>query len=432
MDFSAQQQQQYQSWQLQSQSYDPYTYHYHHPHQPYYYQQPNAHLQHQQQHGQPIHPPGVPDPSSTGLPVQSQESAYQHPAHQLSTGPSAAAAATATTMTYLTPGLQQGHQWYSQPDAYAPLVGGPGLALGHGSQPYMIHPSAASQAPRKFGNRRGGTPFRGGRQGKPSRGRGSSQGRGGSTPSSSNTEASAVNNQQPKVAARCDVCNADCTSLDVLEQHKLGKRHLKNMKKLDPLKNTFVSEVQNGKSVAANDLVVGSLPSQNVESQAALESTDKKEGEPEKPVVLPIEAAKVNDLRRGSKRAIRGGGRGGKRVRISGRPERGPHKPKVVIPLVCDLCNVKCDTQEVLDRHLAGKKHISKRKHFEAHQAMYGPQELQVLYPPNPVTQTLLQSQQQQQPQQPISVPPQTPSEQPSAAIAAASSLPSQTQTTVP
>ncbi|KAL2548064.1 uncharacterized protein Fot_09594 [Forsythia ovata] len=68
---------------------------------------------------------------------------------------------------------------------------------------------------------------------------------------------------------------------------------------------------------------------------------------------------------------------------------RQPSKPKVIIPLICDLCNVKCDTRKVFDRHLSDKKHISKLKHYEGHQAMYGSQVLLAPYPPNPITQTL-------------------------------------------
>lgn len=335
-------------------------------------------------------------------------------------------------MTYLNPGLQQGNQWYSQPDPYAPSIGGPGLAIGVGSQPYVLHPSVASQAPQKFGNRRGGRPLRGGgHQAKSLHGKGHSQGRGVSTVSSSSiTDASAGNSQQARVF-RCEVCKADCTSLEVLEQHNHGKRHMKNLRKLE-LSKRF-GEVQNAKKIVSDGsnpgmtqnslqveeskLGLSIKPSQTSEHQAVVQSEDGKHELENPDVTVPVEAPKVIDQRRGSKRAIRGGGRGGKRMRISGpSSERGPPKPKVVIPLVCDLCNVKCDTQEVLDRHLSGKKHLSKRKHFEAHQAMYGPLELQVLYPPNPITQSLLQS-------QPLSVPHATPE---------SSALPAQSQNNAP
>lgn len=101
-----------------------------------------------------------------------------------------------------------------------------------------------------------------------------------------------------------------------------------------------------------------------------------------------------NYWRHGMKRKIRSG-QGGKRMKMfeGQRQPTEPPKPKVVIPLICNLCNVKCDTQEVFDRHLSGKKHIAKLKRFEGHQAMYGPQGVQALYPPNPLAQTLYQPQ---------------------------------------
>ncbi|KAF6141684.1 hypothetical protein GIB67_001236, partial [Kingdonia uniflora] len=87
----------------------------------------------------------------------------------------------------------------------------------------------------------------------------------------------------------------------------------------------------------------------------------------------------------------RGRGRGAnKRMRTFERPPpRQLPPPKVVVPMICDLCNVTCDTQAVFECHLAGKKHISKVKRFHGHQAMYGPVGLQALYPPNPNVQPI-------------------------------------------
>lgn len=57
-------------------------------------------------------------------------------------------------------------------------------------------------------------------------------------------------------------------------------------------------------------------------------------------------------------------GRGGKQMKTFATHRRAvePPKSKIVAPLLCDFCNVKCDTREVLDRHLSGKKHIGKLK----------------------------------------------------------------------
>ncbi|KAF8412423.1 hypothetical protein HHK36_000387 [Tetracentron sinense] len=222
--------------------------------------------------------------------------------------------------------------------------------------------------------------------------------------------------QQPPRIAWCEMCRVDCTSLEILEQHKNGKRHKSNLQNA----NKPMSETWNEPK---------SIPESNPEVIVHPENVQEGEenvqgGEEHKlptPENLPIEAVteentmeseQQNDLaesseiammeptegpawkrrmdrfdtrRRGIKRKIRGG-RGGKRMRMSEGPRRPiePPKPKEVIPLICDLCNVKCDTQAVFDCHLAGKKHLSKVKRFRDHQAMYGQVGLQVLYPPTP------------------------------------------------
>ena len=59
---------------------------------------------------------------------------------------------------------------------------------------------------------------------------------------------------------------------------------------------------------------------------------------------------------RGLKRKMREV-RGGKYMRTyeGSRTLVEPPKPKQVVPLICDLCNVKCDSQIVFNSHLTGK-----------------------------------------------------------------------------
>lgn len=140
--------------------------------------------------------------------------------------------------------------------------------------------------------------------------------------------------------AWCELCRVDCTSKEILETHKNGKRHQKNLQRLQETEKE-------------------EKPKMNYEAT-------KADPDDERDRVV-------------KRKAKGGGGRGGKRQRPT-----GPATPKVVIPLMCDLCNVKCDTQQVLDRHVAGKKHIAKLKRFQGHQAMYGPTAVQALYPPRP------------------------------------------------
>ena len=185
--------------------------------------------------------------------------------------------------------------------------------------------------PYRGGGRRGGRgpAF----QGRGHGGRGRGRGRGGrhGPPSSPQPP------EGGEKIAWCELCRVDCTSKEILETHKNGKRHQKNLQ---------MKETEKDETEAADD--------------------DK---------------GKKQWMKRKAKGGGGGGGGGGgKRQRQQGR---------VVIPLMCDLCNVKCDTQEVFDRHVGGKKHIAKLKRFQGHQALYGPTAVQALYPPNPLSQSL-------------------------------------------
>lgn len=209
--------------------------------------------------------------------------------------------------------------------------------------------------------------------------------------------------QRHTQVARCELCRVDCNSFEILEQHKGGKKHKKKMQKLEVLKAYIpVASVRsNGQNVDSNTEGKLKLEPENMQIAEGNKQTipenfhseplpvqNNPENQPQNP-----ERHQFDNQRPGMKRKMRGGRGGGKRTNT----QRWPKEPKVVVPLICDLCNVMCDTQEVLNRHLSGKKHISKYKRFEGHQAMYGPAELQVLYPPNPISQTLSQPQGHQQ-----------------------------------
>ncbi|KAK2974985.1 hypothetical protein RJ640_012851 [Escallonia rubra] len=342
----------------------------------------------------------------------------------------------------------------------------PGAFMGPGPMHYGQGPMRppVGQSPYRGGGRRGGggqfrgggrgsfgcRPPRGGGSGPPFRGRGRGRGRGdprryspyGASSSShlkpstgqvesteEQTDPSADNhggdaqaevpatNQQPIRVAWCELCRVDCTSLEILEQHKNGKRHKKNLQRLEELKSAYqhVAEIQEedkGDNPEVTESVqVGeekkqeaqpeTLPTEAVTDENNVEAeqkNDKVEQRGEEQSNLQERKPWMNRFeyqRHGMKRKMRGG-RGGKLMKTPRRPIEPP-KPKVVIPLICDLCNVKCDTQEVFDRHLSGKKHIAKLKRFEGHQAMYGPVGLQALYPPNPIAQTLFHPQGPQQ-----------------------------------
>lgn len=280
--------------------------------------------------------------------------------------------------------------------------------------------------------------------------------------------------RQPQIAW-CELCRVDCTSLDILEQHKNGKKHKKNMQRFEELQkagksmpmtlqstpaargpvtapapaastpmlgtDNSTSSVGPGPTPSSDPSVsLSTTPQPEVQTQQQQSLSESKPDEREqaenvqggvtnaaeapenKPTKVnddgsTVEAEQKNDnlghpvvkvgepseapgkkrrherldtRKRGMNKKMRGG-RGAKRMRNFERPTRSaePPKPKEVVPILCDLCNVKCDTAAVFQTHLAGKKHMSKLKRFQGHHAMFGPLGLQALYPPNPNTQPM-------------------------------------------
>ncbi|TYI19527.1 hypothetical protein ES332_A07G170800v1 [Gossypium tomentosum] len=211
----------------------------------------------------------------------------------------------------------------------------------------------------------------------------------------------------PPRMAWCELCRVDCNRPEILEQHKNGKRHKKNLQVREELqkRNGVITGQQSvqvpnlGSEIVQLVKVEGSEEKQHQQMVPSLAATtdNKKEIEQQQDIVNKPEASTTGpaeakrNLRnpseargRGLKRKMRGG-RGGKYVKRnegSRRPSEPP-KPKGGIPFMCELCNVKCETQVVFNCHLAGKKHIANMKRFHGHRALYGEAGVQALYPPN-------------------------------------------------
>ncbi|XVE57652.1 hypothetical protein DITRI_Ditri04bG0106900 [Diplodiscus trichospermus] len=257
--------------------------------------------------------------------------------------------------------------------------------------------------------------------------------------------------RRPPQGAWCELCRVECTGLEILEQHKNGKRHKKNLQKTEESKIAVKPgvEKQNAEKHPAKPENEGSQqPNSAQESEAKKlaesvggenfmeckkQNAEKRPATPENEGYQQPNSAQENvakkpaesvggenfmeckqevnggkhtegfvggtpridccdNQKRGRKRKMRGGQGGECMKTLEGpRLKVGPCKRKVVIPVICDLCNVKCDAQEVFDQHISGKKHTAKLKR-------YGPVGLQVLYPPDPIAQTLLLHQGSQQP----------------------------------
>ena len=210
----------------------------------------------------------------------------------------------------------------------------------------------------------------------------------------------------PPRMAWCELCRVDCNTLEILEQHKNGKRHKKNLQVHEELQKlnkviTGQQNVQMPNSELKQETVQqekveefeNQTPSENLNSETVSDDNIKETEQQKEAVgnseVLAIETeGKPQDhfaaRGHGLKRKMRGG-RGGKYMRTHEGSRRlvEPPKPKQVVPLVCELCNVKCDSQIVFNSHLTGKKHQGNLKRFHGHRALYGEVGLQALYPPN-------------------------------------------------
>lgn len=203
---------------------------------------------------------------------------------------------------------------------------------------------------------------RGGRGGNSSfRGRGRGRGRGGPThrpiPGAPPKQPA-----PPRQMAWCELCRVDCNSLDILESHREGKKHKKNLKMQEDLEriNKIIVDRQNAK--------VGQPETGETEAENKQQDVSESSG----------------SRGHGSKRRMRGGRGGNKWMRTSegskGSVEPSKSKPSAV-PFVCELCHVTCESQVVFDSHLKGKKHMANLQHLQDQQTLLGQAALEALYP---------------------------------------------------
>lgn len=201
----------------------------------------------------------------------------------------------------------------------------------------------------------------------------------------------------PPPIAWCELCRVDCNTLEILEQHKNGKRHKRNLRTHADLQNlnkciagpqniqmpNSGSRPEKFEESREKQSLPESLPSQTLLDNASNETELQKNAVDSAKEPQRKSRDQPDSRGRGSKRKMRGG-RGGKYMRTNEgglRRPIEPPKPKGVIPLICELCNVKCESQVVFDSHLVGKKHLANVKRFHGHRALYGEAALQSLYP---------------------------------------------------
>ncbi|KAH1238416.1 hypothetical protein GmHk_08G023079 [Glycine max] len=131
--------------------------------------------------------------------------------------------------------------------------------------------------------------------------------------------------------AFCEVCKIECTSKDVLDQHKLGKKHKKNVEKL----RESLTPTQVQPSVSSKPLIGPQLPDDKSKSTSGNKSKRKK-----------VETAE--DLEKKKMKVLEGGA-AASAVKI------------------CAICNVVCNSETVYNYHLAGQKHAAMLKKASGH-----------------------------------------------------------------
>lgn len=129
-------------------------------------------------------------------------------------------------------------------------------------------------------------------------------------------------------SAWCEICKIECNTRDVLNKHKLGKKHIKNLQKLNAAAASIAttSAFTYPNPAVQSNPVIGPL-----ENPKKISSGIKKKAET--PQDLEIKRRKVVE-----------GGAAANAVRT------------------CGICNVVCNSDTVFRFHLAGQKHASMLK----------------------------------------------------------------------
>eukprot|EP00262_Sarcandra_glabra_P020825 TRINITY_DN8465_c0_g1_i1.p1 TRINITY_DN8465_c0_g1~~TRINITY_DN8465_c0_g1_i1.p1 ORF type:complete len:504 (+),score=82.36 TRINITY_DN8465_c0_g1_i1:167-1678(+) len=135
----------------------------------------------------------------------------------------------------------------------------------------------------------------------------------------------------------CEICKIECNSKDVLDKHKLGKKHMKNLQKLEEPKKDTNTTAPAPASAAEEpkDPAVGEGKEISLEDKGKAVGGQTRKGAPAD-----------EDLET-------------KRRKIM---EKGAAPESVRF---CEVCNIVCNSQTVLNYHLAGSKHAAQLKKQE-------------------------------------------------------------------
>ncbi|KAH6830360.1 hypothetical protein C2S53_007526 [Perilla frutescens var. hirtella] len=167
-------------------------------------------------------------------------------------------------------------------------------------------------------------------------------------------------------SAWCEVCKIDCNSKGVLDQHKLGKKHLKNLQKLQAATLTISAPI-----VAAPISAVAVEPPTVIAAPPASTATSTILPVPipvtapastHAPIIGPQERSEISKLNKVKK----------SRKKAAARTEDLETKRRKVLEggaavtavRACHICNVVCNSDTVYNYHIAGQKHAMMAKKY--------------------------------------------------------------------
>ncbi|XP_057458381.1 uncharacterized protein LOC130749109 isoform X2 [Lotus japonicus] len=187
----------------------------------------------------------------------------------------------------------------------------------------------------------------------------------------------------------CEVCKAECNSPEIMEQHKNGKRHKKNMKIHEELQRRNNLNGQQSGQIPTSQVNLADhpqkvqnsekkeCPTENMGSEITADY-DKNEIKLQNNVgetsEVPAEGPEGNTTDnsalgdRGLKRKMRGG-----KVRRNAKKTTAQlSEAEQPTTFICELCNAKCESPAVYNSHMAGKKHLANLKRANGSQALPG------------------------------------------------------------
>lgn len=141
--------------------------------------------------------------------------------------------------------------------------------------------------------------------------------------------------KQVMQSLRCELCKIDCSSQEIINRHLLGKRHKKNLEKLEESKNAATAAAAAAAAAAAvKPEPVAGMDKTPLEDRAKL-ARGKAKGKKLTFAYKPGEDLETK------KRKLLEGGTTADSVKV------------------CTVCNVVCNSETVYSYHLAGQKHAA-------------------------------------------------------------------------